>query len=228
MTTRIRKPKSTLRTIARITLAAVFVLGALGVYALWSEEQFEKEYAVFMPAQQSFAVAAFKPGAEANPIRQQVDMLLAQVLQVDMSTSERLEKARQGIAHLNDIEAQIDEIKTQGDAVESHRNNLDKRAHSFGIFRHRSEMRELVSIAKKQAEVIADIRGLSYRADYYTNEVFERIIDDGGEVTDAHKQYLNDLIPQLEEQFNKRSNLYKELEKNTETMTLLAKDMGLQ
>jgi hypothetical protein len=208
-------------------LVAVVLVCAVAFIAMaWKSSQFEQQYASFYEAEMRYEDAAIKPGAEENPIRQQVNILLAQVLQVEMSTTERLEKTRQGIAHLNDMETQIDAIKVEGDTVKPLIVQLEKAARSPGNIRNRATMLEIVSIAKRQNEIIADIRGLSYRTDYYTTEVFERIIDDQGEMTDEHTQYLNDLIPQLEEQFNKRSNLYQELGQNSEKLKDIARTLG--
>lgn len=215
------------RRITAIILIVVLLVAGVLSYTYWSGTRLSSQYEAFIAAELRFEDAAYKPGAEANPIRQQVNLLLAEVLQVEMTTTERLEKSRQGIAHLNDMETQIDGIKDEGDKVMPLRADLEKAASSPGNISKRSSILEVVTLAKRQAEIIADIRGLSYRTDYYTTEVFERVIDDQGLMTDEHKQYLNDIIPQLEEQFNKRTNLYAELTKNAARMKQIAGDLGV-
>jgi hypothetical protein len=74
-------------------------------------------------------------------------------------------------------------------------------------------MRDVVTLAQSQAAIIADIRGLSYRANFHTAQIFSRIVDDQGSLTDAHIAELNNLIPKVEDQFDQRSNLYSELER---------------
>ena len=207
-------------TLLLLCVASVIVLG----YIFWSGTRLKRNYVSFHEAQAAYEAAAFKPGTESNPIRQAVDMLLADVLDRNTLTADRLEKSRRGIAHLNDIETEIDDIKTKGDDVASLRAGLEDAARAVGT--NRESARTLVDLAKRQAEIIADIRGLSYRADFYTDEVFERIIDDQGQLTDDHIRYLNDLIPQLEEQFNRRSNLYTELQENSDTMARIATELG--
>ena len=197
------------------------------VSAVYSKGSFERTYAQYFAAETAYEDAAFKPGAEENPVRQQVNYLLGQVLQAEMTPQERIAVAEQGIMHLNDIEEQIDDIKTKGDAVAPLLEDLDASARSFGNLSRKSDLTALVNLGKRQAEIISDIRGLSYRADYYSTEIFERIIDDQGVVTDDHKRFLNDQIPQLEEQYDKRTNLYMELKQNSEAMSRSAAAAGL-
>lgn len=220
------QPKRPLKKIIPALLGLLGIAVCALTYMFWNESQFESKYRSFIEVEYQFETAAFKPGMESNPIRQQVSILLAQVIQGEMSAGERLDKSRQGIAHLNDIEAQIDGIKAVGDTVAPLRSDLQERARSVTSVRNRAKTLELVSLAARQAEIISDIRGLSYRTDYYTNEVFERVIDDQGVMTDAHKQYLNDLIPQLEEQFDRRTNLYTELADNAEIMKEIGDGLG--
>lgn len=210
-----------------LILVVFVVVIAIGVFVYMSGTGLSKSYAQFETAQSGYEEAAYKPGAEENPVRQEVNMLLSQVLQVEMTQQERIDKARQGITRLNDMEEQIDEIKAKGDVAAPLLDSFEKKANSPAALSHRADLTKLIALSKRQAEIISDIRGLSYRADYHTTEVFERIIDDAGEMTDAHKTYLNDQIPQLEEQFNKRTNLYTELENNRGQMNALATKIGL-
>ena len=45
-------------------------------------------------------------------------------------------------------------------------------------------------------------------------------------MSDEHKTYLNEMIPQLEEQFDKRANLYAELKENDDQMKGIARELG--
>ncbi len=214
----------------RSFVIALFVaLIAFVAYALWAwlgAGKFGSQYERYAEAQREYITAANKPAAEGNPVRRQVYQLLAEVLQVEMSNEERIAKAKQGIAHLNDIESQIDAIKVEADKVVPLLQGLEDASSGIGNLNGGASIKDLVRIGKRQVEIISDIRGLSYRADYYTSEVFERIIDDQGAMTDAHKIYLNDNIPLLEEQFDKRANLYAELKKNDDEMKGISAELG--
>lgn len=209
-----------------IIVIVVCIAGGLAVNTLLASRRFASQYAAFAAAEAQFETAAYKPAVEANPVRREVGYILSQVLQVPMSDQQRLEMARRGIAHLNDIEGEIDAIKTEGDTVMPLTDALERTASNIGNIRSRDRMREIVALARENAKIIADIRGLSYRSDYYTDEVFERIIDDQGKLTQEHLTYLNDLLPQLEQQFNQRSNLYKTVSDNSKKMQDIARDLG--
>lgn len=207
-------------------LLVLCVVAALVADVVFASKQFGKEYAAFAPAEAAYETAAYKPAVGSNPVRQAISYLLGEVLQAPITDEKRNEMAKEGIAHLNDIEGEIDDIKTQGDAVAPLVDQLDKTAGNISNVRSRLKMKELVALARKNAQIISDIRGLSYRTDYYTDEVFERIIDDQGKMTDAHKTYLNDLLPQLESQFDQRTNLYTQMTDNSKKMKQLAHELG--
>ncbi len=216
-----------LRNIILVLAVAAVLLGAALYLMRQSVTRFADTYVVYAAAETMYETAAYKPAVESNPVRAQVNQLLAEVLQVTMTQSERLDRANRGNAHLNDIELQIDAIKNEGDLVVPLLERLDESASSILSVRKRTEMQEIVSLGKRRAEIIADIRGLSYRANYYTGEVFERIIDDQGELTEDHVRHLNDLIPQLEEQFDARATLYDELQRTGNRMDQLARELGI-
>ena len=210
------------RIVLIVLLLAVIAGSAYGMYVWLGSRSFGESYRAYSEAQKAYITAANKPAAEANPVRKQVYQLLAEVLQLEMSNEARIEKAKQGIAHLNDLERQIDSIKDEADVVIPLLAQLEES--SAGIVG--SSKKELVQLGNRQVAIISDIRGLSYRADFYTSEVFERIIDEQGAMSDEHKTYLNEMIPQLEEQFDKRANLYAELKENDDQMKGIARELG--
>ncbi len=218
------------RSYTRTLVILLFVvLISFLIYAAWAwygAGKFGAKYAEYAEAQREYITAANKPAAEGNPVRRQVYQLLAEVLQVEMSNEERIAKAKQGIAHLNDIETQIDAIKVEADKVMPLLQGLEDASSGIGNLNGGASMKDVVRLGYRQVDIISDIRGLSYRADYYTSEVFERIIDDQGAMTDEHKTYLNENIPLLEEQFDKRANLYTELKENDDEMKRIAVELG--
>jgi hypothetical protein len=209
-----------------IVIAAIVVaIGVLMVVRAGS--RFADTYSVYSAATDRYITAAFKPAVESNPIRAEVNTLLARVLQERLTPVERFDLANRGIAHLNDIEGQIDDIKDEGDLVAPLIDELERSAKHPGNIRYRSDMLAIVQLGRDRAKLIADVRGLSYRANFYAGEVFERIIDDQGNLTPEHVRHLNDLIPQLEEQFDARAALYDELERNAKKEAQIARSLGL-
>jgi hypothetical protein len=72
--------------------------------------------------------------------------------------------------------------------------------------------KNIIDLAHRRLNIIADIRGLSYRANHDTKTIFDRVLADRGALTSAHSASLDRLLPEVEEQFNRRSNLYLELD----------------
>src|SRR3954468_10600030 len=78
----------------------------------------EHIYDSYVNTENAYVVAAFKPAAAENPIRTEIDRLLSLVLlQSDLTSAERLHYAQTGIAHLKDIEKEVDDIKNAKDAL---------------------------------------------------------------------------------------------------------------
>ncbi|MBP9668906.1 MAG: hypothetical protein KBE09_01315 [Candidatus Pacebacteria bacterium] len=154
--------------------------------------------------------SAFLVGMSENPIRIELDHVLADVLMRPMTDDERYELSEQGRGLLKTLEVQIDAIgEKEGAAAEA----LASLQSSPLALSELTSIGEVVQLGTRRADLIADIRGLSYRANYHTAQIFERIMKDGGALTEAHVAALNSDLPLVEEQFDRRSNLYVELEK---------------
>jgi hypothetical protein len=157
--------------------------------------------------------AAFFVANEQNPVREELNRLLTDVLEETIPDGERLVKARRGLELLSMSERSIDAIGDIAVVNDQALLLLEGRSHLWVLWWWHAPMRDVVTLAQSQAAIIADIRGLSYRANFHTAQIFSRIVDDQGSLTDAHIAELNNLIPKVEDQFDQRSNLYSELER---------------
>ena len=88
---------------------------------------------------------------------------------------------------------------------------MDEKSGWSGFF-SRSQKKAVIGLAREEFGIVADIRGLSYGANFHTAEIFNRIVLDKGELTESYVAELNHEVPLVEEQFNKRANLYTQLE----------------
>lgn len=190
--------------IGGVVLVAILVLGALA-YKFYFSWQFSHVYETYSTLSRTHVSAAFLPATNDNPLRQELNRTLATVLAEDMPSTERLKRAERGLTLLNDLEKQIDAIGEAGEAVSQSIHEMEARASG-------TERQEIVSLALERVRIIGDIRGLSYRAGYHTAEIFNRVIADGGALTKEHITDLNNQIPLVEEQFDRRAGLYSELE----------------
>lgn len=174
-------------------------------YRFYFASQFTKSYNTYATLSDIHVNAAFLPATNENPLRQELNRMLADVLAAELPQKDRLERAERGLVLLNALERQIDAIGDSGEAVAKALGEMEERASG-------SERQEIVQLALERLRVIGDIRGLSYRASYHTAEIFNRVIQDGGTLTPEHVSELNNQIPVVEEQFDRRTTLYDELE----------------
>lgn len=188
------------------------ILFSIFVWHRYELYQFSRAYAVYADAAQKHDEAAFIPALPDNPLRRDLNRALSDALSEEKTPTERIARAREGLTLLVLAEGSIDAIGDVGKDAAEALSALDARAHHPGVLHVRGEMLALIETARHRAEVVADIRGLSYRANHHTKEIFDQIIADGGALTQEHIAALNRLIPSVEEQFDQRSNLYEELE----------------
>ena len=185
-----------------VLILFVFLFFLYKFYFSW---QFAQSYDTYATLSEAHVTAAFLPATNDNQLRQELNRMLADVLAAELPNTERLERAQRGLTVLGELEKQIDEIGVKGEAVSHALGEMEGRATG-------ADRAEIVRLALERLRVIGDIRGLSYRASYHTAEIFNRVIADGGALTTAHVTELNSQIPLVEEQFDRRTGLYDELE----------------
>lgn len=214
---------------SRRSLVIILIITlVLCVYAWYASDQaLRADARRFGDAYKTLSDAAFLPGAAGNPVRAAANRALAEVLTGSITPAERIERSRDGQALLKEIEQEIDVIPEARAAADSARERLVSRRYSLGGLRHVGSLRQIDGIAEEQARLVEDIRGLSYGANYHTDKIFARVVDDGGVLADSFVASLNDEIPQVEEQFNRRSNLYAELQQVDYRMETLLEGLGV-
>lgn len=195
----------TLKNIGIISFFFLISVFLFFSYRFYFAYAFKKSYDTYASLSDIHVNAAFTPATEANPLRQELNRVLADVLSADLSNTERLVRAQRGSSLLNELEKQIDAIGDAGESVAQEIEHMEQTASG-------SERKEIVTLSLERQRIIGDIRGLSYRASYHTAEIFNRIIEERGDLTSMHVADLNNQIPLVEEQFDRRTALYDELE----------------
>ena len=208
------KLRFTKRTIL-ISASALVLLGVgVALYVLMpsGNSTLKEAYRAYGTIAEQQDAAVFFPSVADNEVRQDLGRVLAESLVGEVTNEERLVLAREGLLLLEEAESQIDAMAFLTDEVAARAGDIQGSQSVFDTQHTRSSTERFIALAEERAEVIADIRGLSYRANYHTQEVFDRIVADGGALTGEHVQSLNEQIPLVEEQFDKRSNLYDKLQ----------------
>ncbi len=186
-------------------LGVLLVLGC-GAYIYYRATQFAKSYDAYAARAAVHGNAALIPAVKDNPLRKELNQTLGRALSdTSISNTERLALAQRGLSMLDSMELQIDAIGEAGESMEG----AIMRMEAYALWATRAD---IVAAARERFGIIADIRGLSYRANFHTAEIFKRIIKDEGKLTDAHVRELNDQIPVVEQEFDRRTNLYRDLE----------------
>ena len=207
-------------------MLGILILAVLCVYIAYASHEFRRAYATYTTLVQANVDAAYVPGAENNPLRQHLNTVLSQVLARPMSAKERMDFAEEGLKVLKAAEQQIDVIGDTGDKVQLSITYMQEKARAPGAFLLRGYVTRILSLATEEHNITADIRGLSYRANFHTAEIFNRIVLDKGELTPAYLQELNRQVPAVEEQFNKRTGLYAQLKDVSARMQAESMDLA--
>ena len=152
------------------------------------------------------------PAASNNPVRQDLNTVLSQTLVKKMTNAERLSLAEHGLELLHDSQVQIDAIGDTANSADAELARIEKGSELGNNAGLKSRTARIIELAKKRSSIIADIRGLSYRTDFDIGEIFKHIIAAKGALPDSYMSELNNSIPAVEEQFNKRSNLYIDMQ----------------
>jgi len=208
-----------------ILIVGISIIGAIAWWALMSGVRTSAHsYEALERETDTYIAATFLPGADGNPVRNELNRMLGESLSDILSETERLERARRGLVLLDELERQIDAIGETKSSLDARLTALDEELAYIPslLSGDRRRLREHV----ERLYVIADdIRGLSCRANYHTSQIFDRIITDGGVLTVEHITFLNGQIPQIETQFDERTNLYAELESIESALGILYKDL---
>lgn len=225
----ILRNQSRIRIVGIVCAALLIIVGAVWYYQYMQRiyANQSEQYASYLTVAKVYEQTAYVPGSSENPVRQELNKILSQVLAKKMTDAERLALAHKGKTLLKESEQQINAIGEASIADDAAIEKMEHAAHvSYGFSTGGNRMTEIISLARKRSAIIADIRGLSYRANYETQKIFDRIIADKGALTKAHILALNDQIPEVEKQYNERSNLYVELQDTSSLIEQKFVDMG--
>lgn len=194
---------------ALVTLVMLCIIVAYVLFARFSTQRLGEAYASYAAVARTQQEAVYLPAAPNNPAREQLNLALSDALQKTVSSANRLVDAKRGIGLLAQLDAEVDVIGSTSDTVNAMLAKLQTTYLSDPATA--GDVESLISLAKQRSDIIEDIRGLSYRADFTTRTVFQRLITDKGVLTAAHITALNNELPDIETQFDRRTDLYTKL-----------------
>lgn len=194
---------------------------ALCVYS-YTVYRFDTALDAYVVAANGQDTAAYIPGAPDNATRRILNRLLAEILTQKLSQEVRMLRAQEGLDALELSEQEIDAIGFMGENVSNTMSTLSGR---FTVL-HRGDTQEILRLAQERYDIAADIRGLSYLANHHIAEIFNRVIREGGVMSREHTMELNRKIPEVESDFDRRAQLYRELTSLSFRINQSAEDMS--
>ena len=204
----IRDSSIHVRTVALLLVCAIGV----GVFLYGNratDQTFSTDYAIYADIAAQADNAAYVPGAQSNPVRVALDQALTQILEGTISDSERLTLANEGLTLVQQSEDQIGDISSTSAKVDVAIAKMQ--VDVLNGFAPSAKVAQIIALAKERQSITSDIRAYSYKADFETSQIFTTIVADKGELTDAYITELNAEIPDVETEFDKRSDLYDQL-----------------
>jgi hypothetical protein len=176
-----------------------------------SAERFDHAYRDYDIAAQASDIAALVPSATNNPVRSGMNTILIQILSKKMTNSERRALAEQGMELLAVSQRQIDAITPKLEEAIAAEIRLRASTDLLSSVFSDGLPAKILAQAEERNAAISDIRAYSYRANFDTQRIFLRVIENNGALPDSFIAELNSEIPAEEEAFNNRQNRYNDL-----------------
>ena len=196
-----------------VIAGAIFVACAFLAYDIHTAtDNFAHVYRDYAVVAGSSDTAAYVPSAENNPIRSEMNTVLANILQGKLTPAERLALAKRGLELLAISVKQIDAINARLDATNAAAERMNASSDFVSNLFSKGLPQKIVALAHDRSNAISDIRAYSYRADFDTQRIFQHIVETKGVLSDTYVAELNNNIPAEEEAFNLRTNRYTDLQ----------------
>ena len=198
------------------------VIIAVSTFTWFSYRYFEPvSIDSFLPALQRYEeveklheIAVIIPGSTSNTDRAELDVILGRVLVEPMEDSDRFQYSILAIKKIEVLEGKISEVYEIGETVKTRIESLKLAQEDVKGFEVKILTKEIIELAIKQKAIIDEIEILTQVITQRTRDIFERIIEENGALSDEHMISLNEQIADAEIQFDKRTNLFTEMTTN--------------
>lgn len=215
------------------TIIVAIVIGGGGVYAWryfggFAGEQsqivaFIDAYGAYADVAEQVELLVHIPGTEGNQDRAELLGLLNSILTESMDDSRREELARLAFTNLTALKKEIDAAQAAQAQLYETLHDMDTASRAFVGIGYRHDSGEVVSLARKRAELSARITSILSETNDHTYAIITRILEDAGVLTTEHIQDINVATDAAEQRFDTLSELYAELmERRTELEQAIA------
>ena len=167
-------------------------------------------------------MAVVTPGAKSNTSRIELDAILVKILTEPMEEAVRINYSKMALEKIDILDKQIALVYEAGSVVEVRIDSLVLASKSVKGIEAKMKVGEIINLAIKQKGIIDEIDVLTKVITDSTRSIFDRIIEDGGMLTDEHMVSLNNQITEAETRFDKRTSLFSEMDKNKKAIENLS------
>jgi hypothetical protein len=211
-----------------ITVVVAFLLGGGGTY-LWlyhggfSAEQgmavaFIDTYGDYAEVADRVDLLVHLPGAAGNTDRAELRQLLENILTEQLEPARRDALARLAFKNLDTINKEIDAAQAAQAELYERLQELDNAARVFRAMQLRSKAEEVVTYARKRAELSARVTAVLAETHEQTYAIITRVLEEEGVLSDAHIIDINDSTSTAEARHDTLSGLYVELSEQRERL----------
>jgi hypothetical protein len=152
------------------------------------------------------------PAQGNNEIRQELDIILNQVLTGEMDDAARLRLAALGVEKGQGIKRTLEEILLEQEKNTEAFRSLKERARHVQGLRLRWTAARIVREAKEHQKLSLEVSKILQAMHAETQGIFEQIIADSGALTPELISRLNNSTAAAEVRFNRLGDLYRDLE----------------
>ena len=135
-------------------VAVVVITGLFLWYFYHATGQFIRAYESYATLSLSEENAAYAPGQPDNPVRREMNQMLAEVLGVKMTTADRFQKARRGFELVQESEHLLDPIQDRGGEVDQAIAGMRARTNALTDMSSFGREKKLIELAKRRAESV--------------------------------------------------------------------------
>ena len=151
------------------------------------------------------------PGAKSNSVRIELDAILNKILTAPMEDTVRGKYSVIALEKLDELDRQIALSYDIGETVNIRIEGLITAGESISGAEVRMLVEDIIVLTQKQKNVIDEIEILTRVITDRTRGIFERVLEEGGGLTNEHMISLNEQIGEAETQFDKRAFLFAEM-----------------
>jgi uncharacterized secreted protein with C-terminal beta-propeller domain len=213
------------------TIVVALALGGGGTFLWFYYGGFEGEgveavafietYGDYVEVAETVELLVNIPGVKNNADRAELLTLLDSILTANMTDEKRDSLARLAYTNLNTLEKEIDAAQSAQATLYEKLQQLDSVARRFNSIELQNRAMDIVSHARKRAEISARITSILSETNEQTHAIITRILADNGKLSQTHIIEINEATADAQARFDTLRMLYQELQQKKKEIDAL-------